>query len=104
MTTRVVVNLNQEEREALSILAELELRSIRDQIRVLVREQLARHGLLIGDESGNNQESILGPELTTPNAGNLGGEAASGAGATATEPNADALYQTSTVTGASNND
>jgi hypothetical protein len=40
------VNLNWEEAQALKILAESELRDPRDQVRVIVRQELQRRGLL----------------------------------------------------------
>ena len=46
MTTRMVVTLELKERSALIKLAEMELRSPRDQIRVILRAALYRRGLL----------------------------------------------------------
>lgn len=46
MTTRMVVTLEPKERSALIRLAEMELRPPRDQLRVILREELYRRGLL----------------------------------------------------------
>ena len=46
MATRMVVTLEPKERSALIKLAEMELRPPRDQLRVILREELYRRGLL----------------------------------------------------------
>ena len=46
MTIRMVVTLEPKERSALIKLAEMELRPPRDQIRVILRAELYRRGLL----------------------------------------------------------
>jgi len=47
MNTRLVINLSAEERMALLQLAQQEFRSPRDQLRVILRQALFDHGLLV---------------------------------------------------------
>ena len=46
MVFRLTVKLNTVERNALTLLAQEELRSLPDQVRVIVREEFVRRGLL----------------------------------------------------------
>lgn len=55
-TSRIVVSLNKTERFGLTKLAEQELRSPRDQIRHILRQELERHGLLPAADQGNEYQ------------------------------------------------
>jgi hypothetical protein len=58
MTTRIVVTLNQEERESLAILAELELRSLRDQIRTILRKYIRSQEDLLGGIPQSEENAV----------------------------------------------
>ena len=56
METRITVTLTPKERFALSTLAERELRSMRDQLRIILRNELIKLGLLNLDEENSKEE------------------------------------------------
>ncbi len=59
MLTRLVIRLEEHEREALRLLAEHELRDIRVQASLIIRQELARRGLIKADvnakKTGNDR-------------------------------------------------
>jgi hypothetical protein len=59
VTTRIQIELDSDERRGLTILAQRELRSIRDQARKIIRSELVRLSLLPypGEEIINDQTS-----------------------------------------------
>lgn len=59
MLQRLTINLSQLERQALKMVAELDLRDIRDEARRILRKELVRRGLLPSARPGE-----LTPELS----------------------------------------
>lgn len=51
MSTRMTIVLSKDEAEALTAIARDELREPRDQLRLLLREELSRRGLLVSTAS-----------------------------------------------------
>jgi hypothetical protein len=65
MLTRIVIELEAEERNALSRWAETDLRNIRDQARIILRNEMVRRGLLEakgkkGSSKGNQEKPHKG--------------------------------------------
>ena len=58
MMTRIQVYLSDEERKALQEIAENEMRGLREQIRFVLHQDLARRGLLAAQDA---QKSQSGP-------------------------------------------
>lgn len=56
MLERLTINLTSQERKALQIIADSEMRDIRDQIRFLLRNELESRGLLTLDHSNNEND------------------------------------------------
>lgn len=52
MLQRLTINLSQLERQALKTVAELDLRDIRDEARLIVRSELVRRGFLEPEKGG----------------------------------------------------
>jgi aminoglycoside/choline kinase family phosphotransferase len=55
MESRLTIVLSEEEREALQSIAQHELRAMRDQVRLIVRRDLERRGLLL---PGQDAEAV----------------------------------------------
>jgi hypothetical protein len=59
--TRLMIYLSEDERVALQLMAEREVRGLRDQARLLVRQELERSGLLqpqAAEDPKQSQEEI----------------------------------------------
>jgi len=55
MLERITLNLSSNEKQALQIIAEMEMRGLRDQARYIIRDELERRGLLVENANHENQ-------------------------------------------------
>ena len=59
MSVRMFIGLEPAERSALMKLAEMELRSPRDQLRVILREELKKRGLLRSTDKRDSDDDLV---------------------------------------------
>ena len=57
MATRLLITLDSAERSALTKLSQKELRDPRDQLRLILRQELERQGLLLSNDGRLHQEN-----------------------------------------------
>ncbi len=57
MQSRLTVTLSDQERKALRIVAESEMRALNDQARYILRRELERRGLLPSIDQGGQQQN-----------------------------------------------
>ena len=66
MSTRLMVSLTSSEANALARIADVELRDPREQLRLLLRQELQRRGLLACDIADEQATTKGNPHATQP--------------------------------------